>query len=248
VAATFDELADRLVRQKQERLAFVAAVAHDLRNPLSALKLAGDALQRGPQPPDPERVSRTLAMVGRQVKQLDRMVGDLLDATRVQSGRFELRLQDVDLRAVVQHVAELFRPVSELHRIVLVTPEQPIVVRGDPMRIEQVINNLVSNAIKYSPKGGQVTIAASMAAGAEAVVAVTDEGLGIARDELPHVFEPFHRGAASRELVQGVGLGLAVARRLVEAHGGRLEVESQPGKGSTFRVRLRAAGQAAPVG
>lgn len=236
-ATVFNDLADRLVRQGEERIAFLAGVAHDLRNPLAALRLATGALQRGPQPPPPEKAERTIAMVGRQVDRLDRMVGDLLDATRIESGRLELRLEPVDLRPVVQHVVELFRAVSEGRPMLLVSPEEPAIVDCDPTRIEQVLTNLVSNAIKYSPGGTRVTVSLSVLP-SEAVIAVTDEGVGIPPEEIGRIFDPFQRGAASRELVPGVGLGLSVARKLVEAHGGRLEVESQVGKGSTFRVRL----------
>jgi len=236
-ATVFNELADRLVRQREERIAFLAGVAHDLRNPLAALRLATGALQHGPQPPPPEKAERTIAMVGRQVERLDRMVGDLLDATRIASGRLELRLEPVDLRPLVQHVVELFRAVSEARPILLVSPEEPAIVDCDPTRIEQVLTNLLSNAIKYSPGGTRVTVSLS-APPSEAVIAVTDEGIGIPPEDIGRIFEPFQRGTASRELVPGVGLGLSVARKLVEAHGGRLEVESQVGKGSTFRVRL----------
>lgn len=240
MATTFNELADRLVQRKQERLTFLAGVAHDLRNPISALKLTTDALKRGPQPPPPKTATKTLVTVAQQVDRLDRMVGDLLDAARIESGRFELRRERTDLRAIVSHVAELFSPVSGTREIEVIAPEEPAWVECDPTRLEQVVTNLVSNAIKYSPEGGRVTTAVTTS-GSDAVVAVTDEGIGIPADDLARLFEPFYRGSASRERVPGVGLGLSVARKLVEAHGGRLDVESQVGRGTTFRVLLHAS-------
>jgi len=238
MATTFNGLADRLVAHDQDRLAFLSGVAHDLRNPLSAVRFAIDSLGRGTQPPDPERVARTLQMVSRQAERLDRMVGDLLDATRIEAGRLELILETSDLRTLVDNAVELFRPSTTAHEFTVDVPAEPMVVRCDPARIEQVLNNLVSNAIKYSPNGGRVTVAAAVQDD-EAIVEVADEGIGIATEDRERIFEPFRRTGPSRELVPGVGLGLSVARKIVRAHGGRLEVESEPGKGSTFRIRLR---------
>jgi signal transduction histidine kinase len=237
MANTFNSLADRLVMHDQDRLAFLSGVAHDLRNPLSAIRLAIDSLHRGAQPPPPEKAARTLQMVARQTDRLDRMVGDLLDATRIEAGRFELRLETSDLRALVDHAVELFRPSAAGHEFSVRGPAEPVVVECDPARIEQVLNNLVSNAIKYSPQGGRVTVAAALEDN-DAIVEVADEGIGIATEDRERIFEPFRRTGPARELVPGVGLGLSVARKIVRAHGGCLEVESEPGKGSTFRIRL----------
>ena len=178
VASTFNDLADWLVRQDEERLAFLAGVAHDLRNPISALRLATDALGRGAQPPAPDKAARTLAIVARQVARLDRMVGDLLDAARVEAGRFELRPETVDLRSIAGTVVDLLRPTSEAHSLELVTSEAPVLAVCDPTRIEQVVTNLVSNGLKYSPAGGRVVIAVGNDV-AGGTVAVTDEGVGI---------------------------------------------------------------------
>ena len=143
-----------------------------------------------------------------------------------------------NLRSLVGRVVELFRTVSNAYEIVLVAPEEPVSVDCDPTRIEQVLTNLLSNALKYSPNGGRVTVAID-AGGADVVIAVTDEGMGIAPDEREKIFERFHRAGKSSEEIPGVGLGLSLARKLVEAHGGRIEVESEVGRGSTFRVSLR---------
>ena len=237
MAATFNSLADRLARQDNDRLTFLGGVAHDLRNPLSALKMATDVARHGGQASSPERLEWALAIVARQIERLDRMVGDLLDATRIESGRLELRPAPLDVRPIVGHVVELYRPVSPAHVIVFVEPAEAVVAECDPTRIEQVVTNLVSNALKYSPDGGRVTVSA-FAELSEAVVSVSDEGIGIPPEERERIFEPFRRSPRSRELVPGVGLGLSVARKIVAGHGGTLEVESRVGVGSTFRVRL----------
>ena len=182
-------------------------------------------------------MERTLAIVARQIERLDRMVGDLLEATRVEAGCLELRPAPLDVRPIVGQVVELYRPVSPAHEIVFVESTEPVVAACDSTRIEQVVTNLVSNAIKYSPEGGRVIVSA-FAERSEAIVSVSDEGMGIPSEERERIFEPFRRTRRSRELVPGVGLGLSVARKIVAGHGGTLEVESRVGAGSTFRVRL----------
>jgi signal transduction histidine kinase len=233
-------MAERLQRQHQDLLTFLAGVAHDLRNPLAAMRMGLRLLDR-PLPEDKKR--RTSELVDRQVTRLERMVGDFLDATLIESGHLELQLRERDVRELVQEAVDLYSLSSPDHRIVLSAGDEPVVVRADAERIAQVLNNLVSNAIKYSPAGGDVHVSVA-AEGGEAVIAVQDWGIGIAPEERKHIFEPFRRSGASRETAPGVGLGLSVARQIVEAHGGRIEVESALGRGSTFRVHLLLAAAA----
>jgi signal transduction histidine kinase len=237
MAATFNDLADRLARQEKDRLTFLGGVAHDLRNPLSALKMAAEVARQSKQPTSPERALQMLALVGRQVEHLDRMVGDLLDSMRIESGRLELRREPSDVGRLVLQIVELYRPGSRAHEIAFVEPVEAVVADCDPARIEQVITNLVSNAVKYSPDGGRVTLAV-FTERSEVVVSVSDEGIGVSPEDRERIFEPFRRSGRSRELVPGVGLGLSVARKIVAGHGGTLEVESRIGAGSTFRVRI----------
>ncbi|HLV68644.1 MAG TPA: HAMP domain-containing sensor histidine kinase [Polyangiaceae bacterium] len=233
LAERFNEMVDVVVQQRRDQLTFLAGVAHDLRNPLSALKLTVSSLERDPCPPKPERFQR----LDRQLDRLTRMVGDLLDATRIESGRLELRLQDVDIREAVRAMVDLYSPTTTTHRVVVKVPDEPVIVRADALRLEQVVSNLLSNAIKYSPKGGLVSVSVC-AAGAEAVVSISDQGVGIAPEEVPRVFEPFRRGSGTAESTPGAGLGLSIARRIIDAHGGHIDVESTVDVGSTFRVRL----------
>jgi signal transduction histidine kinase len=226
IAAQFNVMADSLARQRENQLAFLAGVAHDLRNPLSVLKLATMTTS-------PDRVP----IMKRQVDYLDRMVGDLLDASRIEAGQLELRPKQEDARGLVCEVYELFRDLSPVHQLSIDVPDKPVILYCDALRIEQVLNNLVSNAIKYSPKGGPVEITLEDFEG-EAVISVTDYGLGIPSDQRNRIFEPFRRARLTKEYIPGIGLGLSVARRIVEAHQGQLDVRSEEGKGSTFFVHL----------
>ena len=236
MANTFNEMADSLARQQEQQLTFVAGVAHDLRNPLSALKMSMALVTSGRTVTE-ERLQKTLGMVRRQVSRLDRMVGDLLDSTRLEAGRFELSLEPRDARELASSVVELYQSGGDSHALVLQLPETPVMLRCDVTRVEQVLHNLVSNALKYSPDDSPVEVSVRLE-GQEGVLSVTDQGIGISPEDLDHLFKPFGRTGQARKTAPGVGLGLSVARRIVEAHGGRIEVESHPGEGSTFRVRL----------
>ncbi|NOK17369.1 HAMP domain-containing sensor histidine kinase [Corallococcus carmarthensis] len=243
MAHTFNEMADSLTHQQEQQLAFLAGVAHDLRNPLSALKLSTSLTGRGEV--TPERMQRTLSLVRRQVARLDRMVGDLLDATRIEAGKLELQPEVRDTRELARSVVELYQSSDSGHTLELVVPDTAVLVRADPSRLEQVLNNLVSNALKYSPAGSRVEV--SVGGDAEhVVVAVADQGIGMSPEELKGLFVPFQRAGNAKQRAPGVGLGLSVSRRIIEAHGGRIEVESRPGQGSVFRVHLARVSASGP--
>lgn len=234
---TFEDLTARLEEHRRTRLRFLAGVAHDLRNPLGAIKLAVTA------PPSPDSGGGLLrsrpGLIERQVDLLSRMITDLLDSTRIESGDFTLRLSETDACQLVRDAAEPFGAISLRHELVLRLPEHVVMLRCDPILLQRVVSNLISNAIKYSPAGGRVEIVVETVDGV-AEISVADEGLGIADGELDRIFEPFRRGEASREAIPGVGLGLSIVRRIVEAHGGEISVRSAPGQGSRFAVRLSA--------
>lgn len=237
MAHTFNEMAASLSRQQEDQLAFLAGVAHDLRNPLAALKMSTALVDPSRPDASPERIQRMLVLVRRQVARLDRMVGDLLDSTRIEAGKLELQLEERDMRELAHAVVELYQATGPSHELSLSVPEAPVLLRCDGARIEQVLNNLVSNALKYSPAGTRVEVTV-LQQNEEALVSVTDQGIGISTEEQRHLFAPFRRTIGARERAPGAGLGLSVARRIVEAHGGLVEVDSQPGKGSVFRIRL----------
>jgi signal transduction histidine kinase len=233
LAVAFNEMTDAITGQRRDQLTFLAAVAHDLRNPLWVLKMLVQSLEQAPRLATPERLGR----LDRQLDRLTRMIGDLLDAARIEAGQLELKLETLELQKCAQSIVELHRLATTAHEVRMNVPTEAVVVRADPLRIEQVINNLLSNAIKYSPDGGCVEVAVRDL-GDRVELAVSDQGVGIAPDVIPTLFEPFRRGPSTIEAIPGAGLGLSIVRRIVRAHGGDIEVESEPGVGSTFRVWL----------
>jgi signal transduction histidine kinase len=238
-AASFNDMAQGVERQRDLQLEFVAAVAHDLRNPLTALEMALVRLRPDRPLPPEDRIRQTVDVVRRQVKRLERLLEDFLDASRIEAGRLSLAVADCDLRDLAREATDLFADASPAHPVELSVPADPVRARCDAARLAQVLNNLLSNAIKYSPRGGRIGVAVARD-GDEATVSVSDEGIGVDPAERERIFEPFRRGAAAANGVPGAGLGLSISRRIAEAHGGRLEVQGRPGGGSTFSVRIPA--------
>jgi len=178
-----------------------------------------------------------MSVIERQVHRLDRMIGDLLDRSRIEGGQLELRVVEYDARSIAQDAFNLFSTASTSHTLVLNVPDSQVPVRCDPFRIEQVLNNLISNAIKYSPAGGNIELSLEESPD-DVQFQVSDQGMGIPEEELPYIFEPFRRVKSAKADIPGVGLGLSVVRRIIQAHSGRIEVHSLLGKGTTFRVHL----------
>lgn len=233
IGATFNSMANRLEERRQEQLRVIASIAHDLRNPLNSMSLVSELLATKCEEEDKAAVQILL----RQVRSLDRLVSDLLDTSRIEAGQLDLEIIDQDMGVLIWDAVELFRAGTDLHDFKVEVPDEPIVCRCDGRRIAQVINNLVSNAVKYSPNGGVVTIKAWKGEG-RFFISVTDQGIGIAPQEIDNIFKPFYRTKATKGTIPGIGLGLSASRRIVEAHGGKLQVKSTPGKGSTFCVDL----------
>ena len=237
----FNEMANALAAQQGAQAAFLAAVAHDLRTPLGVLLTQLQILApEHPLPPEP-MLRRTLEMLRRQVLRLDRMLQDLVTITGMNAGAFRLELADHDVVEIVRSVADLFQGYSTRHWVELVLPEEPLILRCDRLRIEQVVTNLLSNAIKYSPAGGCVTVTLEREA-SDVVLSVRDSGVGVSPEDQRRVFEPFSR-LDNVGGIPGSGLGLYVVRQIVEAHGGSIEVDSAPGKGAIFRMRLPFGGK-----
>lgn len=215
----------------------LAVVAHDLRNPLSTILMSCSVLLDGLPPLEANDTAsaerRPLVLMRRAAERMQRLIQDLLDVKRIESGRLGVEPRAEVLGSVITEAVDMLRPLAESNGLGLydeVPPNLPLALI-DPPRIQQVLSNLVGNAIKFTPRGGRVAVRAeALADGVR--LAVSDSGPGIAADQLPHIFGRFWQ--AKRTDRRGIGLGLAIAKGIVEAHGGRIWVESQLGKGSTF--------------
>jgi len=235
---------DSLRAANQAKDEFLAMLGHELRNPLGTLTNAVAVLERLP---GDETMRHVVAIIGRQTGHLGRLVDDLLDVARVTSGKIALQRRPVELRALAGRCLDALAQAGRTERHTVTIEGEPVHVEGDAARLEQVLNNLVDNALKYTPGSGRVTITTERV-GETAVLRVRDTGQGIRTDLLAHVFDLFVQESQSLDRSRGgLGLGLALVKRLVELHGGSVAVWSAgPGQGSEFTVRLPAA--AAPVG
>jgi PAS domain S-box-containing protein len=231
-------------RRKDE---FLAMLAHELRNPLAPIRSAVGLMHLAGT--GDSQLAWCRDVIDRQVAHLSRLVDDLLDVSRLTRGKIHLREEAVDLAAVVSQAVETVRPLMQErgHALTVVLPQEPISFRGDATRLAQVFGNLLHNAAKYSADGGRIALTAAREDG-QVVVRVRDNGMGIARDVLPHIFEPFAQGDRALDRAQGgLGIGLTLVRRLVEMHGGTVAAHSDgPGLGSEFVVRLPAEPAAPP--
>lgn len=227
---------ERLESQRRTLFVFLGSVAHDLRNPVAVLHASVRNVLDDPTVNE-DRMRKIIVVIERQLARLNRLLDDLVDGSQLESGEIDVRLDRVDLRTVVREVEELFETASPIHRILVTSPESEVISEVDPSRMVQVVSNLVSNAIKYSPRGGRVDILLREE-GECAVIAVSDQGPGIEPADYEAFFEPFRRSARSREDAPGAGLGLSVVKKIVEAHQGSIRVESVLGVGSTFTVRV----------
>jgi signal transduction histidine kinase len=214
----------------------VRMVSHDLRTPLNAILAQAHLIRL--QRRDADRVEQRAIAIARSCERMRSMIQDLLEATLLEAGQLRMSPVELDLAAFAREVIERHRGALAVDRVrVGGAPRMP--ARADPARLERILVNLVSNALKYSPPQGEVTVRVERAEGG-AVLAVSDRGVGIAPEDLPHVFDRFFRARGARQ-PEGLGLGLYITRLLVYAHGGRIEVASQLGCGSTFEVFLPAA-------
>ena len=235
LARTFNTMAGDLRRAEEGRRQLITDIAHELGTPLAVLQANVEGMLDGVIEQSPER----LASLHAQIQVLARLVRDLRDLSLAQQGRLPLDRRPMDLSALVREVVELTQPLAEEKRVVLaVTGNGAVSVVADRDRIAQVVQNLLANALRYTGSGGRVAVGARVE-GAAAVVEVTDSGPGIPEEELPRLFDRFHRVDRSRtRATGGAGLGLAIVRHLVEAHGGRVWVRSRVGEGSTFGFAL----------
>ena len=235
--------AERQMRHDAELLAqareeVLGLVAHDLRNPLNLIITSTDLLLE--ENLDRPRRMELLDVALRAGRQMNRLIGDLLDTVRIHAGKFKLDLEEVEVVTIFHQAEETFRPVAERRNVYFdaVPPDDGVAVRADPFRVSQIVGNIVGNAIKFTPEHGNVTMRA-VANGNHVAIHVTDTGPGIASTDIDHLFDDFWQARTNDH--RGVGLGLAIAKGVVEAHGGKIWCDSVLGRGSTFSFTLPRA-------
>jgi PAS domain S-box-containing protein len=244
VAVAYERLRllEKLRQADHKKDEFLATLAHELRNPLAPIRTGLQLMQMAGG--KVETVEQARTMMERQVVQMVRLVDDLMDLTRISRGKIELKKQSVELAAVVNSAVETARPLIEEmgHELTVLLPEQSFIVEADSTRLAQVFWNLLTNAAKYTDRGGRIWLTAERQ-GSDVVVAVKDTGIGIPADRLRSIFEMFSQVESALARSQGgLGIGLCLVNRLVQMHGGSIEAESEgPGRGSRFVVRLPLA-------
>ncbi|MGI8777581.1 MAG: ATP-binding protein [Acidimicrobiales bacterium] len=235
LATAFDQMADALDRHDELRRNLVADVAHELRTPLTILRASSEELVDGLAMPSPDRLSS----LHDEVLRLGAVVADLETLASAEAAGLRLDRRTVALDVVAADAIESLRPRFREAGLTLVTDLGSVAVDGDPARLRQLVVNLLMNAVKYTPAGGTVTIGVAALVDL-ALLEVTDTGVGVPSDEVPHLFERFWRGSSGHGKA-GSGIGLAIVAELAKVHGGRVEVETTPAQGSTFRVLLPCA-------
>ncbi|MDB6089286.1 MAG: luxQ 2 [Gammaproteobacteria bacterium] len=238
------KMQDALTESDRRKDEFLATLAHELRNPLAPIRNATHIL-RARMPPSPE-LHWARDVIDRQVTQMTRLIDDLMDVARITRGTFELRRTRAELEEIIRSAVETSRPLIDScrHGLTLTLPVEPVYLDADVIRLAQVFSNLLNNAAKYTASGGRIVVAAECdAQTGTVVVSIQDTGMGIPPPMLARIFEPFTQLDRSLERAQGgLGIGLALAKRLVQMHGGTIEAHSEgPGKGSRFAVRLPVA-------
>lgn len=225
-------------RSKSE---FLSTMSHELRTPLNAvIGLSESLLEFGP-PFDPARTQRYLGIIQDSGRQLLAQINDVLDVARLEAGRITVDAESLDLRALCTTVLELAQREIRARRLVIETqfPPEPLLVRGDERLLRQVMQNLVSNAVKFTPEGGRIELTATRLSSGGGAVAIADTGIGIPADKMSLLFKPFSQvDSTLGRRFGGTGLGLLLVDRLVRLHGGQVRVTSTPGKGSTFTIEL----------
>jgi PAS domain S-box-containing protein len=238
-SAQLRDLAAELYNADQRKNEFLAILAHEIRNPLAAIRTSVTVLQKAGG--DPQAASAAMGAIDRQMRHLVRLVEDLLDVARISRGKLALQRSRMDLRQALDQAIEASRPLCEENEQSLEVefPDHPLLVDGDGVRITQAISNLLSNACKFSTRGGKIRVGVDIENG-HAIVRIRDSGIGIAADQLPRLFDMFTQIDTGLERSQGgLGIGLNLVKQLVEMHGGRVEARSEGlGKGSEFVVHF----------
>ena len=216
---------------------FISVISHELKTPVALIKGYVSTLRREDASWDRQIVQDSLEVIEEEADRLTGLIENLLDASRLQAGALAINLSDVSIKSIAQRISERFRTQSGAHTIVVDFPPEIPVILGDEDRLSQVFSNLISNAIKYSPNGGEIRLSGKVLP-EQVVICVSDQGPGIAADDIPHVFDRFYRASETSRTTKGAGLGLYLAKAVIEAHGGSIWVDPRPGSGARFCFSL----------
>jgi heavy metal sensor kinase len=242
LSASFNELLSRLDRSFEHMRRFVADASHELRTPISIIRGEADVALSHDR--SAAEYQQALGVVLDESRRLSRLVDDLLNLARADAGRVKLQVADFYLNDLLAECCRSAQTLAAARRVTIECPaHDDVALRGDEELVRRMVMNLIDNAIRYSPEGGQVTVALE-ARGSEVAIRIADTGAGIAPEAVPHVFERFYRGDKARSRQDGgFGLGLAIVKWIAESHQGAVDLASTPGAGSTFTVTLpRSAG------
>ena len=237
--------AESLIKEQNERLKeldrmkseFLSIAAHELRTPLTSILGFSEILLK--RKLDEEKKNKFLKIINEESVSLSSLINDLLDLSRIESGiGFKIKKVPTEIKEVILENVDLFRAQTDKHTFKVNLPDDLVKIEADKDKISQVMENLISNAVKFSPQGGEITVSIEQSE-EKAKISISDIGMGIPEKDLPHIFEKFYRADnASRAAIGGTGLGLAIAKYIIESHGGEISVESKLGKGSTFSFTL----------
>ncbi|MDZ8056455.1 MAG: ATP-binding protein [Aulosira sp. ZfuVER01] len=239
LAAELNRMSERLASLDQERRVFLANVSHELRTPISNVQVTVDALKGGAVE-EPELRDRFFQTIENETKRLSRLIHDLLDLGRLEAGVTQLEQQNIPLSGLINRAVNAMEPRMQSVKISLQVNVDHLIIQGDPERLLQAILNLLDNAIKHSPANSQVLIS-GYSKGKQAIIQIQDQGKGINESDLPRIFEQFYTTDPARK-GKGNGLGLAIAKRIIEAHQGSITATSLPNQGATFTICLPLKG------
>jgi signal transduction histidine kinase len=227
----------RLRQAEEMKNTFISAVSHELKTPVALIKGYASTLRRTDADWDAATIKESLQVIEEESDRLAELIDNLLDASRAQAGNFKIAPVELDIDALVQRVMNKLRPQTRGHTLIADVPDDLPLVFADELRITQVLNNLITNAIKYSA-GGEVRVSAQVSPGA-VTISVHDQGPGIAPQDRAHLFERFYRSeSATKKSVPGTGLGLYLSRSIIRAHGGQIWLARSDESGSTFSFSL----------
>ncbi|MDP8246359.1 MAG: HAMP domain-containing sensor histidine kinase [Candidatus Hinthialibacter antarcticus] len=233
------EANDKLLELDKMKSSFVSQASHDLRTPLTAIKGSLDNLSLGIAGELNEKQVRILERAQRSVNRLTGLINDILDLNRIESGREKINKMKTGVNIILQNAVQEHKPAAEQKKIKLQSeiPKETLYIFADPQKIERIVGEMISNAIKYTPENGNALVTLK-GANEMVEVSVKDTGVGMEPDECNKIWERFYRTANSQHMAKGSGLGLSIAKELVEMHGGSIRATSQPGQGSTFILTL----------